>query len=306
MSIKYILYNPLAGNGKGEEQAKKLTETYKNDELKYCNMTHITSYGAFFDSISPKSDIIICGGDGTLNRFINDSEGYPYENPLYFYATGSGNDFMRDLGKEPGCKPIPINEYVKGLPTVTVNGKSTLFINAIGYGIDGYCCEVGDELRKKSDKPINYTSIAIKGLLFHFKPANAVITVDGKEYSFKKVWLAPTMHGRFYGGGMMTAPAQMRNNPDGTLSVVVMHGSGKLKTLMVFPSIFKGEHISHTEMVEVITGKDITVRFDRPTALQIDGETIKNVTEYSVKAYDKAVIAKQNNISITEKEPETV
>lgn len=149
MSTKYILYNPLAGNGKGEEQAKKLTEIYKNDELKYCNMTHITSYGAFFDSISPKSDIIICGGDGTLNRFINDSEGYPYENPLYFYATGSGNDFMRDLGKEPGCKPIPINEYVKGLPTVTVNGKSTLFINAIGYGIDGYCCEVGDELRKK-------------------------------------------------------------------------------------------------------------------------------------------------------------
>ena len=180
MSIKYILYNPLSGNGKGEELSKKLTDIYKDEELKYCNMTQITSYGKFFDSISPKSDIIICGGDGTLNRFIVDSEGYPYENPLYFYATGSGNDFMRDLGKEPGCEPIRINEYVKGLPTVTVNGKSSRFINAVGYGIDGYCCEVGDELRAKSDKPINYTSIAIKGLLFHFKPANAVITVDGK------------------------------------------------------------------------------------------------------------------------------
>ena len=249
---------------------------------------------------------MICGGDGTLNRFINESEGYPYENPLFFYPTGSGNDFMRDLGKDPGCEPIPVNDYVKGLPTVTVNGQSSLFINAIGYGIDGYCCEVGDELRKKSDKPINYTSIAIKGLLFHFKPANAAITVDGKEYNFKKVWLAPTMYGRFYGGGMMTAPAQVRNNPDGTLSVVVMHGSGKLKTLIVFPSIFKGEHVSHTEMVEVITGRDITVRFDRPTALQIDGETIKNVTEYSVKAYDKADAAKQDNASVAEKEPETV
>ena len=67
------------------------------------------------------------------------------------------------------------------------------------------------------------------------------------------------MNGRFYGGGMMTAPQQDRNNPEGKLSVVVMHGSGKLKTLMVFPSIFKGEHISHTEMVEVLTGKEITV-----------------------------------------------
>lgn len=110
------------------------------------------------------------------------------------------------------------------------------------------------------------------------------------------------MHGRFYGGGMMNAPNQVRNNPDGTLSVVIMYGSGKLKTLMVFPSIFKGEHISHTEMVEVLTGRDITVHFDAPTALQIDGETIKNVTEYSVKAYDKSDIA----IHKAEKEPETV
>ncbi len=306
MNIRYILYNPLSGNGKGEELAQKLTEVYKNDELKYCNMTQITSYGRFFDSISPKSEIVICGGDGTLNRFINESGGYPYENPLYFYATGSGNDFMRDLGKEPGCEPILINDYVKGLPTVTVNGKSSLFINAVGYGIDGYCCEVGDELREKSDKPINYTSIAIKGLLFRFKPTNATVTVDGKEYSFKKVWLAPTMHGKFYGGGMMTAPNQERNNADNTLSVVVMHGSGKLKTLMVFPSIFKGEHINHTEMVKVLTGKNISVRFDAPTALQIDGETIKNVLQYSVTAYNSEQKAKTEKTAEADKEAQPV
>ena len=306
MSVKYILYNPLSCNGKGTELAKKLAEIYKDDELKYCNMTQISGYGTFFDSISPESDIVLCGGDGTLNRFINDSDGYPYENPLYYYGTGSGNDFLRDLGMEQGCEPVRINEYVRNLPIVTVNGKSSRFINAIGYGIDGYCCEKGDELREKSDKPINYTSIAVKGLLFHFRPANAVINVDGREYSYKKVWLAPTMNGRFYGGGMMTAPQQYRNNPEEKLSVVVMHGSGKLKTLMVFPSIFKGEHISHTEMVEVLTGKEITVRFDSPAALQIDGETVKNVSEYSVKAYDRENGDRQYTDGEKEKESETV
>ena len=67
------------------------------------------------------------------------------------------------------------------------------------------------------------------------------ITVDGKEYRFKKVWLAPTMHGRFYGGGMMPTPAQDRLDPEGKLSVMVMHGSGKLKTLMIFPPFFTGK-----------------------------------------------------------------
>lgn len=77
---------------------------------------------------------------------------------------------------------------------------------------------------------------------------------------------------------MMVAPAQDRLNGEGKLSVVVMHGSGKLKTLIVFPEIFKGTHVNHKEMVEVLTGHDITVEFENPTALQIDGETVCGVT----------------------------
>ena len=99
------------------------------------------------------------------------------------------------------------------------------------------------------------------------------------------------MNGRYYGGGMNMAPTQDRLNEERKLSLVVMHGSGKLKTLMVFPSIFKGQHISHTEMIAIHEGHDITVKFDKPTALQIDGETVLGVTEYracSVKAMAKS------------------
>lgn len=122
---------------------------------------------------------------------------------------------------------------------------------------------------------MNYTAIAIKGLLFHYKPTNAVVAVDGGNDSYRKVWLAPTMNGRFYGGGMMPAPGQNRLNPEGTASTMVMFGAGKLKTLAVFPSIFKGEHIRHEDMVE---GHSISVEFDRPTPIQIDGETIPGVS----------------------------
>ena len=66
--------------------------------------------------------------------------------------------------------------------------------------------------------------------------------------------------------------------------LVICGGDGTLKTLMVFPSIFKGEHVKHTEMVAVHTGKEIEVSFDHPCALQIDGETVLNVTSYRVKA----------------------
>ena len=119
-------------------------------------------------------------------------------------------------------------------------------------------------------------------MLFHYRPVNATVTVDGKKYKYKRVWVAPTMKGRYYGGGMMPAPEQNRLDKNGQVSLMLMHSSGKLRTLMVFPSIFNGTHIQHTNMVTIHRGCDITVEFDRPAALQIDGETIPNVTSYRV------------------------
>lgn len=278
-----VLYNPLAGNGKGENAAKKLKELLNGDELTFTDMTKVSDYRALFASMPEDERVIVSGGDGTLNRFINDTEEVAFANPVYYYATGSGNDFLKDIGGNVGDKPVCIDKYLKALPTVDVKGKSYRFINGIGYGIDGYCCEVGDKLRETSDKPINYAGIAIKGLLFHYHPTSATVIVDGVEHKYKKVWLAPTMNGRYYGGGMIPTPKQDRLNKEHTVSVMVYYGSGKIKSLAVFPSIFKGEHVNHREMVEVLSGKEITVRFDSPAALQVDGETIIGVTEYSVR-----------------------
>ena len=65
----------------------------------------------------------------------------------------------------------------------------------------------------------------------------------------------------------------------------MFHGSGKLKTLMLFPSIFKGEHVKYKDHFAFFEGKEITVKFDEPTALQIDGETIHDVKEYTARSY---------------------
>lgn len=294
--MKYcVLYNPLS---KGNVGAEKITEKLKNEfdgeMTDIVDITKITDYEAF---LSDKEDcaLVICGGDGTLNRFVNDTSDVELNNELYYFATGNGNDFLRDVGADAG-KPVKINQYLENLPRCEVNGKVTKFINGVGYGIDGYCCMVGDELRAKGETDINYTAIAIKGLLFGYKPTNAKITVDGVERVYKKVWIAPSMNGKFYGGGMMPTPDQDRLAKDRQLSLCVFHGSGKLKTLMIFPSIFKGKHIERKKYVEVLSGKEITVEFDSPSPLQIDGETILGVKRYT------AFYAEENSEKKDEKE----
>ena len=284
MANTYVLYNPISGSGASIQASKTLETFFQGDNLTYFDVTKLASYANFFASLQAGEKVVLCGGDGTLNRFANAVQTFTLQNDVYYYPTGSGNDFWSDINKTKDDGPVLLNDYLKDLPTVTVKGQTSAFINGVGYGIDGYCCEEGDRLRAQSNKPVNYAGIAIKGLLFHFKPKNAVITVDGQEYTFKKVWIAATMHGRYYGGGMIPAPQQIRNNADGTVSLFVWHGSGKLSTLMAFPSIFKGEHVKKTKMIKILTGKEITVRFDKPNPCQIDGETISDVTEYTVKS----------------------
>lgn len=284
MSKAHVLYNPKAGNAeKAQELMQRLKGILSEEDAEYTDITQIEDFGGFFSGIAEQDKIYICGGDGTLNRFVNDMADMECRNDVYYFATGTGNDFLNDVARGAD-EPILINKYITNLPTVEVNGRKYRFINGVGYGIDGYCCEVGDAQKERSTKPVNYTAIAIKGLLFHFKPANATVTVDGVEHHYKKVWIAPSMNGRFYGGGMMPTPNQDRLNAEHKISLCLMHGVGKLRTLMVFPTIFKGEHVKHSRMVAVHTGHSVTVRFDRPTALQIDGETVKNVSEYRVES----------------------
>lgn len=279
--INYILYNPKTGNGSGENKAFKLKEYYKCETV-FKDITKIEDYQSFFADLNSEDKVTICGGDGTISRFANDTYEMNISNSIYYYPTGTGNDFWREIGDINNPVPLPVEKYLKNLPTVTVKNKKYCFINGVGYGIDGYCCQVGDKMRLESDKPVNYTAIAIKGLLFHYKPTNATVTVDGKEYKFEKVWLAPTMNGLYYGGGMMPTPNQKRISDDKKLSVMVMSGSGKIKALIAFPGIFEGKH-TENKMTTILSGKKIKVQFDTPTALQIDGETILNVTEYTAQ-----------------------
>ncbi len=269
----------------GERNARKVELLAPQERYVYEDLTQMHDVFLAITSITAQDKVIIAGGDGTLNHIVNDFLGRVPDREIWYYACGSGNDFYKDVKNDGQDGLILLNDYIKELPTVDVNGSERLFLNNVGYGLDGYCCEEGDRQRQKSSKPTNYSLIALKGLVYAYKPANARIIVDGKSYAHKKVWLAPAMNGRYYGGGIMMAPGQQRLNTEGKLSLIVVHGIARMLALPLFPKIYSGKHIGLKKYVDVISGHDITVEFNCPTALQIDGETVLGVTKYRAASY---------------------
>lgn len=295
----HILYNPKSNCGKDIENVlRDVKDYFKSEEQNEVNIITVENTKALFDTFADSDDVVVVGGDGTLNVLCNKLRGYEIKNRLFVYKAGTGNDFLRDVLKEsPDKQVVQINEYIENLPVVTINGKEYLFVNNVGYGIDGKVCTAAEDLREKGKKDINYTTLAIKLLLTSYKSNGAKVTVDSKEKSFKKVWLSPIMNGLFYGGGMMPTPKQDRMGTD--LSCCVVHSTSALQTLILFPSLFKGEHIKKEKKVEVMSGKEIKVEFDTPQDVQIDGEIIRDVYEISarkfssVKERDEKLFAKK-------------
>ncbi len=282
MNSYCVLYNPLSATGLGEGRAHKLDAILAPATIRYESLLDIPDKVAFLASLPLSETPILTGGDGTICRFINSLGGKVPERDILYFPAGSGNDFLNDLGLDGDTEPFLLNPYLKDLPCIHFNGQTRYFLNGVGYGIDGYVCEEVARIRKKSGRSASYTRSALKGLIYAYKRTSATVTVDGETHTFRHVWMTPTMNGRFFGGGMMCAPAQDRMNSNHTVSLMVMKCPSKIRTLLLFPSIFKGEHIKATQMVFMYPGHRIHVRFDRPTALQIDGEVYSGVTEYTV------------------------
>lgn len=279
--MKFILFNPKSNNSNSKVELDELLKKLEGQEV---TVKEVIGFNVkeLVANLKEEDEIIIVGGDGTLNHFVNDLDDKIPANNIYFYPAGTGNDFINDIGGKHG-ELILVNKYLNDLPWVILEGnKKFYFLNNVGFGIDGYCCEVADKKRGKGKEKINYTSIAIGGLLGGYHPVKAEVEVDGEKFSYKHVFLAPSQNGRYVGGGMKMAPDQDRLNAERKVSFVVFKAAFRLKALLNFKKVFTGDHVRKKGLAEVKVGNHVKVKFNRPTALQIDGETFVKQLWYEV------------------------
>ena len=278
-----VLYHSLAHHKKGLENAKKVEKKLPGASFEYVDSTTIGNLCEFIDALPEDQELIFTGGDGTINHVINELGDYELKRPLYYFPAGTGNDFINDLHKTTDCEPFPINESIRHLPVVTVHGKKYRTINGVSLGLDGFCCEEKDRLSALGiDR--SYVLIALQALVYKYHTTNARVTVDGVTKTYDRVWIAPTMFGSYYGGGVLIAPSQKRDNPEHLVTCQILHGCSRFIGTTIFLAVTKGHSDRFPKFVDIRPGRHVVVEFDRPAALQIDGEVISGVTRYEVDA----------------------
>lgn len=87
--MNYLFYNPSARNGKAAEDLQLIKKTLDGQDVEIYAVTDIDDYVSVIDKIQPEDIVYIVGGDGTLNRFINDSTNLRILGDIFFLPSGN-------------------------------------------------------------------------------------------------------------------------------------------------------------------------------------------------------------------------
>lgn len=263
-----LLYNPLSRNGKNPKFIEKIAKHLRksgNAVVSY-SLLSIDNVDSFLSGCAETDRIIIVGGDGTINRLANVIATLDIKQDIFMYQAGTGNDFVRSLKTK--AKIVPIKKYLSILPSVHFHDQERLFLNGAGAGLDGFIGHLVNTSKYKKNK-LNYFRHAFEGFA-KFKPISATLNVDGVEFKEPKLWFASMMNSPFFGGGMKIAPKANRNEKK--LQLVMVKDVPKWVLILIFPTIYLGWHVIFKRWVKVMNADVISIVFDKPTYLQIDGD----------------------------------
>ncbi|HHT57203.1 diacylglycerol/lipid kinase family protein [Herbinix luporum] len=302
----HFLINPNSSSGKGIRYWQIIEKELEVQNISYT--ADFTQYEGHATELAEEicrkykgiKNIVVLGGDGTLNEVINGIDNYD-EVFLGYIPSGSSNDLARSLkiSKKPlkalsnVLKPNKFTYLDYGEITYhKKEAKSRKFICSSGTGYDAsVCVEVqSSELKKKLNRfgagKFVYLALAIKQL-FKVDFLNSTILIDGiKKDHFKNVLLISGMIHPFEGGGLMMAPGA--DPRDGKLNVCLVHGMPRAIVMLLLPTIIFGKHIK-LKTVKYFKCSSIEIISDREAAIHTDGETPAFSSHISIRCIPKKI-----------------
>lgn len=269
-NILFII-NPIAGGGKAKSLISQIEKTMDKYNRNYDILFTKEPKEAIKiakQNVDNYEIIVAVGGDGTINEvakgIISVGRGI-----LGIVPGGTGNDMAKSLGisMDPEKSLEMLNRgFKREIDIGKVNNSS--FLNITSVGLDAEVIENHNKFKNRIKGVAVYILSAIY-TLFNFKDKDLEIEIDGKLLK-EEIMLFAVGNGKYYGGGMKIIPAAQVN--DGFLHICIVSGISKLKTMILFPTIFKGNHIKYKKYVRIYKAKEIKIRAKTKISINVDGE----------------------------------
>lgn len=234
-------------------------------------------------------DIIILGGDGTINEVVNGIVDFEKVR-LGIIPTGTGNDFARNLGIKGTTEEI-VRDILNCQKSTKIDigavcwgeeKKRRLFNISSGLGFDALVCKkaLNSKVKRICNSlhlgKLSYLVLTVQSLFSMKTYAGKMTFGKNPDNSYKRVVFTAAMNLRAEGGGVPMAPS---SNPcDGTIPFCVAADIPKLVLPFCLILLVLGKH-EHLKYFHTFHDTECYIHTDSPAVLHADGEYLADVTD---------------------------
>ncbi|KQR41253.1 diacylglycerol kinase family protein [Deinococcus sp. Leaf326] len=245
-------------------------------------------------ALPPGVAVLAVGGDGTVGALLPALVGT--WRPLGVVPLGSGNDYAGMTGLKAGDfaaaldrlagRPRPVDVLEGEIVAGDWAGERRFLLNGLGLGFDAQVNEAALRAPPRLPGFGRYLWGAL-GTLGRLRLGRAEVTVDGQVLYGGPSCLVAVMNGTRYGGGFLISPRS--DAGDGRLDAVVGGALGRGGVLRLMGHVLRGTHLGQPG-VFYSAGQEVTVRWDRPTPLHLDGDAAGRATEVRARVCPGALL----------------
>jgi len=293
MTRKFIYFiNPVSGTrGKSllTELVKKKTAE-KNIPFEILHTNAEADYTYLKEKIATEkvTDIIVCGGDGTVNQIANALRGMPVNIGIIPMGSGNGLALAAKIPKE-------INRALEVIFTGNSNYIDSFYINKkfscmlSGLGFDA---QVAHDFAKQKKRGLaTYVKRSIKNF-FSARPYPFELILDGKSFDTSAFFISIANSNQF-GNNFTIAPQASLN--DGLLDIVVVNEMSKMRMIWaILKQVYNGQvrlyedKKYHRNDIHYFQTKRLTIKNPQLAPLHIDGDPAETNAVFEIEIIEHA------------------
>jgi diacylglycerol kinase (ATP) len=287
----FIIINPNAGSRRGIHDWPAIARLLDASGIKYeYSFTNGKGEAGEYTAKAIEQgirNIIVTGGDGTLNEAVNglfmQTIVPPEEVTLAMIPVGTGNDWGRTYGmpNDHAATVKMIRENHTTLQDVGIVSyidgeikKERYFINVAGIGFDAVVTSDTNHRKERgSGGKIAYMKSLLLSL-FKYSHQQIIIEADGLTLFSGEMYSANAGICKYSGGGMMQVPFAIPD--DGMLDITIFRKMGKLVVIRNTKRLYDGSFVK-LKYVSTHRAERISFKSNDRVLLEVDGESIGSV-----------------------------
>jgi len=231
-----------------------------------------------------------CGGDGTMNEVANGIHGFDNA-AMTVIPTGTGNDFLKNFGKEMAAKFLDLENLWNGeqfaLDAIDCSGRIAMTIACSGFDAKvARDVHTFGNSRLLPGQSSYIASLAVNFLGRGIKERWRVF-LDGEEQPATDYALIAACNGRHYGGGFFPVPEARMD--DGVMHTLIVERVSRADFLRFVGPYSKGDYYKAASFARCVTAKEIRIEgIGEDVVTCLDGEIVTNPA-VTIRLSDKKV-----------------